>query len=434
MKNIFTLLFLTLSLNIWAQWEMIEDEPPILGGVTIIDLATANDSLYVAYKGVVEGEFNLAGTMVYDENEYIDLRLTDPLLEGKPSISGNSNSNLYMAVENHFLKYTNGNWDQLEDYVDFTPMNSLDLLAVDDNNIYVGFIQHGSERRPQVRKYDNTAWSEVGGTFVEDLNSEDEIRLAVHPNGQICMAHTGPDGLSVLQFNGSSWELIGSPDFAISRASGFGLGITSNGTYLVSVVEGNEQILKVYAYGNAYQDWTSLEIPNGVNGLNRGTAVATDENGNAAIVGTSFLGSNTLLFDGSKLELMDSFELSVGVNFEIGLLFKGSDLFVAFSNQSSQPSLMKYPNFAGENSYIAENNIEKLELWPNPSSSHLSFKSKNPGIISIMDLSGRLLIASTLSGQITENIDICSLPKGMYIAQIHSKDGEITHLSKFTKN
>lgn len=434
MKNIFTLLFLTFSLNIWAQWEMIEDEPPILGGVTIIDLATANDSLYVAYKGVVEGEFNLAGTMVYDENDFIGLRLTNPLLEGKPSISGTSNSYLYMTVENHFLKYTNGYWEQLEDYVDFTPMNSLDLLAVDDNNVYVSFIQHGSERRPQVRKYDGTAWSEVGGTFVEDLNSGDEIRLAAHPNGQICLAHAGPDGLRVLQFNGSSWELIGSPDFAISRAGGFGLGITSNGTYLVSVVEGNEQILKVYAYGNAYQDWTSLEIPNGVNGLNRGTAVATDENGNAAIVGTSSLGSNTLLFDGSNLELMDFFEYSVGVNFEIGLLFKGSDLFVAFSNQSWQPSLMRYPNFAGENSYIAENNIEKLELWPNPASSHLSFRLENPGTISIMDLSGRLLIASTLSSQTTENIDISSLPKGMYIAQINSKDGEITHLSKFTKN
>jgi hypothetical protein len=433
MKNLFVLLFLALSLTTWAQWEMIEDEPPILGGVTIIDLAVANDSIYVAYKGVVDGEFNMAGCLVYDENEYIDLRLTDPLFEGKPCISGNSNSHLYMTVENHFLKYTNGNWEQLDDYIDFTPMNSMDLMVVDDNNIYASFIQHGSERRPQIRKYDGTSWSEIGGTFVEDILSEDEIRLAIHPNGGICMVHAGQDGIRVLQFNGNNWELVGSPNFAISRTGGYSLGITSIGTYLVSTIEGNDEILKVYAYGNGFSDWTSLEIPAGVNGLNKGTAIATDENGIAAIVGTSPLNSNTLLFNGSSLELMDFFEYSVGANFEVGLQFKGNDLFVAFSNQSWQPSVMKYPNFAGDHSYISEKDIDRLELWPNPAIDQLSITTPIDGIITILDLFGNVILENKINNQPTEKINIGSLASGMYIAQIKDSHGRITHLSKFTK-
>lgn len=68
-------------------------------------------------------------------------------------------------------------------------------------------------------------------------------------------------------------------------------------------------------------------------------------------------------------------------------------------------------------------------MYPNPTSDYLNIKSvKGITLISVYDMSGRLLINSKLSDS---KIDVSKLQKGMYIIKLHTENGVVN--SKFIK-
>lgn len=137
---------------------------------------------------------------------------------------------------------------------------------------------------------------------------------------------------------------------------------------------------------------------------------------------------NLLFIGGDWIEYVDYYEAQGGEQFmTIGGFVPSSELIFHyhFTGSSSAGAYYDFDNFIlkeveGEN--VEEIN-QSVSLYPNPTSEILNIQSALPvESIQITSLGGLVVIQE----QITNNyIDVGSIPCGIYIAEVHSSDGQI---------
>jgi hypothetical protein len=102
------------------------------------------------------------------------------------------------------------------------------------------------------------------------------------------------------------------------------------------------------------------------------------------------------------------------------IYFKFDELGGLFNNTAFQGSLLMRPIFASEYGVSSQEKTvsSNIEVYPNPASTYIQFKSNlsEPISISLFDLSGRLVKQSISNPE--DYLDISYLPNGMYIVSI----------------
>ena len=72
-----------------------------------------------------------------------------------------------------------------------------------------------------------------------------------------------------------------------------------------------------------------------------------------------------------------------------------------------------------------EINGQSISIYPNPASEYIMALTSGNGIIEIFDVTGKLVLQSTLS-KTSETIDIRGLEKGIYVVKVTSKENSFT--------
>jgi hypothetical protein len=108
-----------------------------------------------------------------------------------------------------------------------------------------------------------------------------------------------------------------------------------------------------------------------------------------------------------------------------------------YTNNPSQLIPFSFSLHIRENNELStqENQINQLQLFPNPAGNSVTLKLTNQPIqrIAIYDLQGRIVYLQELESSSSRyDIDLSSFNSGLYIVQVESRDG-IVSSSKFIK-
>ncbi len=110
--------------------------------------------------------------------------------------------------------------------------------AMDGDTPYVAFRDWGNGYKLSVMKYNGSTWEFVGSpAFYSGADVANSI--VIHAGVPYVGFADGNNGgkATVMRFNGSSWEFVGSPGFSIGDAGWLQLNIANNGTPYVAFSE-----------------------------------------------------------------------------------------------------------------------------------------------------------------------------------------------------
>lgn len=150
------------------------------------------------------------------------------------------------------MKYSGSTWEVVGTY-EFTPSNATEVsLAIDSNNVpYVAY-KSGSHQI-SVYKFNGSSWELVGAEFFETLQAS-HISLAIDSNNVPYISYRDTSLpvyhlLSVMKFNGTSWEFVGSAQFSAGAISQTSLVFDSSDTpYVAFRDEANSNKITVMKY------------------------------------------------------------------------------------------------------------------------------------------------------------------------------------------
>ena len=123
----------------------------------------------------------------------------------------------------------------------------ISLAFAPDGSPYVAYSDSSSAWLSTVRKFNGTDWVDVGSPGFSAAYAY-EISLAFAPDGSPCVAYrdgdtTPPTGSSgkatVMRFNGSAWEPMGSAGFSVDVAYNPSLAFAQDGTAYVAYQDGD---------------------------------------------------------------------------------------------------------------------------------------------------------------------------------------------------
>lgn len=80
---------------------------------------------------------------------------------------------------------------------------------------------------------------------------------------------------------------------------------------------------------------------------------------------------------------------------------------------------------------VTEENVEALQVFPNPTQTQLNFQSFEKGNLSVLDLSGRTVLSSVASKG-KNRVEVESLPSGIYLLRLESE--QAVSSARFVKN
>ncbi len=110
--------------------------------------------------------------------------------------------------------------------------------------------------------------------------------------------------------------------------------------------------------------------------------------------------------------------------------YEGGSVYLAFKYTSTDAAAAIYKldnmqvyslNTVG----VGENNISALRVYPNPAHDFITFSSDKNGQVDIMDVSGRVIMNSTI-GAGTHTMSVSNLNNGVYLVKVTLEDGSVS--------
>lgn len=354
-----------------------------------------------------------------------------------------------------------GNWvqigqtitgDNFEDQMGFAVSlnKSGDILAV-GANYHDG---NGLDKTGQVKvfKYQSGTWNLLGAPILGD-NTGDILGTTVRLNADgtklVAGGTTGSTNqtkaghVSVFEFDGSSWNLLGSPIYGNKAHAAFGRSVSLNGDGNILAV-GATLNSEVFDFGGraavySYNGTSWVQIGESIYGTHEleltGVSVGLNEEGNILAVGGSannivgpFAGF-TRIFQNQSCEwvqigghiLAESFDDSCG--YSVSLNDIGDKIVVGsaggYNNGANSGHTRVFEidlsTLSSEEGSISETDFS---LFPNPSSGQLTLKSTVlVKKIKIQNLMGKTVMEITNNDTI-RTIDVSELNSGVYLVEL----------------
>jgi hypothetical protein len=314
----------------------------------------------------------------------------------------------------------------------------IDITIASDGTPYVSYMDITNNARGISKKWDGSSWSTVGGTHFTASLPAVWTTIETNSNNQPVILYgtgagnNGPFYSNVVEFNGTSWQVLGGGDIDSSKPTYFShsLAVDSSGKiYVGATVDLSLKQLNVYEWNGT--TW-SLIGDNISGGATYSNSIALDLQGNPVIGFRDEVeaGKTTVMrFDQNNWN-------------RVGL--------AGFSNTASYQSLTYSPSGAPYIAYQDEGNDNKgtvkryglllstteftntgfdVKVYPNPNSGEFTVLSNSEGRFQLLDLRGRVISEGILeainsqNGKNAYSFKYPNLSQGLYLLNIYNDHG-----------
>lgn len=386
------------------------------------------------------------------------------------------------SVDLKLAKFSGGTWTQLSSPAPTgTTVNAVDI-ELQGTDCYFAYTRNKNNNYYiYLSKYNGSTWTPIGDSLLLGyIGNGGFFDLVIDNNGvPTILGITGTSGKDIKQFKNGSWStlisLAGSASTVFQENSAFfdsqnklycattcflmspvigyftviqkidagtrsTVGDTIPGTYTNGRIKfdasgtpyysGNGSS-RVMAYKLNGTKWGLMGDTTKIPGLLTCSAVTGDGKMVFCAMGSKY---RTCFYEGNTMKTMDSIVttgLIGGLN-DLIIPAGSNDAYVLIlevklTTATSDLSVMKHAVTAGATGLqIAEANTHELNIFPNPATSTLNIQQNGSEAsdIYLTDLSGRVVLQTELPvGQ--SQIDISSLPKGLYFIRVGSEVGNI---------
>lgn len=427
-----------------SNWETIVDAPISKGSSRYSRIAIDQNNIpYVAYKDFnnygkiavkkfVSGNWEVVGNLGFSEGEIFETFL-----------KFDNNNNLYVAYNGSFnngkiyvKKFNGTSWEVVgSEY--FSPnYPSVFYLNFDHNNtpyiIYGGGTSMAENPRCSVQKFNGTSWQLVGSPYFS-INEVKYVEILFDTNNNPMVAYSVGDYFYFNMFNGSNW-VTNSPQVYIPQYGQ--IHFDNNGTqYLSYVTTGYKMSVKKKLNNGS---WVFV----GQDGFSGGfqanwRALMAFDSGNTPYIAYSGIDINNpqagstrekyvvsvRKFNGTNWETLGSEDISAGTVQHYSLNVKNNIPYICYGANNNENGLFaKYFGAEGVLSSHEDTSLvsEKI-IFPNPVKNTFTI-SGNEVVdeIEIYDLVGKRVLYKQNP---KKEISIEFLPSGFYISKIKTGKG-----------
>ncbi len=316
-----------------------------------------------AEAGISNKNWFSVGNDIYEQADFYNNYLYTTAPRFVLDINGNKNV-AYLGSNNYFLNFlkiatfnvssfkwevSNSNIKPARSYGD-TDDKIISLASsrlVNDNSLFVSYLDNNDSDKPKVVKFSNGNWTNVGGAI---LDSEAKyVKLAIDSNNVIYVAYkdVATEKVSVKKFNGSSWELVGAAGFTLDTQALSDFKLDNNNVPYVALIDygtGSKSTVMSFV-NNAWAVVGSSDFsPNyGMDILvldfdnNNIPYVAFDEQSNNNKIAVMKFESNWAIVSTSSLQVYHSPSGGrIAIDFN-----SANELFVAYTDYSTGKAMLK---------------------------------------------------------------------------------------------
>ncbi|MFN0176694.1 MAG: T9SS type A sorting domain-containing protein [Saprospiraceae bacterium] len=460
MKNYFTLLALFLLAvspkPIFAQtpqWHYLGDTilPNADGGAVTLNLngATpyisylgyANDSYILILKRFDNATWVSLDTTVLGENLNYQLSISS---SGIPLLAFFDEENLRFV----FKKLTGNGWVTVSESPQLTEPPDLVSIAFEDEKLYVSFIDSFFDTQITVWQYNALEWSAVGQPI---FTSESVYPILKVSNGYPWLAYLESESniitCIVKKFDGTGWQTIGGQAFTTNLGNFFiqvsiDFTVANSIPYIVYKDWSTQWRLSVLTINN--MEWVTVGQPMFTASTYSDMRIAIDANSQTPyVLYDDFLqdtvggGLSVMLYDGTSWNYVGQ-RFFANQSWEKNLAIHEGIPFVVYQHDSGLgPSIQVF----SPTTLVPEHPKVEIAVDIHPNPIHEDFLKiqieslhKLEAVAQISDMQGRIFQAYRFQlepGLMHLQFNLETPPKGVYIAQLKSAEGQVLCTKKF---
>ncbi len=438
----------TIPLSSAQSWEYVGSPGFSNGGVSYTSMAlNSADEPYVAFLDSLH--LNKASVMKFNGTDWeaVGTRGFSANSVEWCSLAINNSGEPYVAFQDHsvsasrasVMKFDGINWT----YVGSPGFSAAGAyhtsLAINNAGVpYVAYRDHGNGLGATVMKFNGTNWENVGSPgFSDDQVADVSLKLNASGVPYVVFkdyggAYSENERITVMKFNGSSWEAVGMPRFSDDEADYCTLAFSNTDEpYVAFTDKANQFKATVMKYNGS--NWETV----GSAGFSPDRAFRLSLTFSS--VGVPYLAymdrdnedkATVVKFNGTNWETVGNHGFSEGRAFHPTLLLNSSDEpYLAISETSliglsyRRASVMKFTNTMS----VEDNEVSRVSLYPNPANDLVTLADLPYGEthIKVFDITGKEMF-STNSNTAIETIDTANLANGVYLVSI-ANNGNLAH-------
>jgi len=208
------------------------------------------------------------------------------------------------------------------------------------------------------------------------------------------------------------WEAYTYNDNTFAKMSGYDSGSHANEDWLISPeLDFTNFLSGTFTFSNAYKyDGNALQL-----------LASTDYDGTSDPNGFSWddLSDEATWSDGNyNWVASGEIDLANYMGHKMYLAFK----YTSTDDKSSTWEVDDLLVYGVKSVGIGENNAENISVYPNPANGYFTLTSNQNGQLSLMDVSGRVVLTNAVSAG-SNKIDLNGLPSGIYLVNVLLQDG-----------
>jgi hypothetical protein len=314
----------------------------------------------------------------------------------------------------------------------------LDITIASDGTPYVSYMDITTDARGICKKWDGSTWSTVGGTHFTASQPAVWTKIKTNSNDQpIILFGTGPGSngpfySNVVEFNGSSWDVLGGGDIDSSKPTYFShsLAVGANGKiYVGATVDLSLKQLNVYEWNGTTWNMIGENISGGATYDN---TIALDLQGNPVIGFRDEVeaGKTTVMrFDQNNWDSVGLAGFSNVASYQSLAYSPSGAPYIAYQDGGNDNKgtvkryglLLSNPEFA--------NSTFDLKVYPNPNTGEFTLLSNSEGQFQLLDLSGRIISEGILKttdsqqGMHAYSFKYPNLSRGLYLLNVFNDRG-----------
>ena len=269
---------------------------------------------------------------------------------GTPYVAYPNRSNSNKAT---VVKYNGSNWEAVGT-AGFSAggVSSISLVFNDVGTPYVAYMDWSNDDKATVMKYNGSSWETVGGAGIS-ADQIENVSLAFDDAGVPFVAYQDKayyNEAVVMKYNGSSWETVGTPGFSYGKAQDISLAFDDAGTPYVAYRDAFPTYdtwvtykLTVMKFNGSY--WEDVGTTGFSPNYAKYISLAFDAAGTpyVAYKDDNIYNATVIKYNGSSWETVGTAGLSAGDASYTSLVFNGNTPYVAYVDDDNDKAIvMKY--------------------------------------------------------------------------------------------